>query len=146
MKRQDKFPDTQTFHFYNANPKNRFTCDCAARALATATGVRYTDVVRALAEIHCATGYESTDKRTIDRFLKACGWAKQKQPRKADNTKYTGEEFCLLLQAHDNTIPKSENYLHIAMIGGSHIVAIVNGKIYDTWNSSGGCIGTYWTR
>ena len=36
MKREDKFKDTATFHYYNANPKNRITGDCAFRAISTA--------------------------------------------------------------------------------------------------------------
>lgn len=32
MKRQDKFPDTTTFHYHNANPHNRITGDCVTRA------------------------------------------------------------------------------------------------------------------
>lgn len=36
MKRQEKYPETRTFHFHNANPKNRITGDCVTRALCTA--------------------------------------------------------------------------------------------------------------
>lgn len=146
MKRQDKFPETQTFHYYNANPRNRITSDCVFRAIARATEIPYNDVVKGLAELHCLTGYECTDKRTIDSFLKAHGWTKNKQPRKADNTKYTGKEFCLQLQAWNKDFPQSENGRYVAMIGGNHVIAIVNGKVNDTWNSTGGCIGNYWTK
>lgn len=27
MKRSEKYPETNTFHYYNANPKNRFTTE-----------------------------------------------------------------------------------------------------------------------
>ena len=34
MKRQDKYPETETFHFHNANPKGRLlAADCVARAV-----------------------------------------------------------------------------------------------------------------
>ena len=146
MKRQDKFPETPTFHYYNANPHNRITSDCVFRAIAHAAEIPYNEVVRGLAEIHCLTGYECTDKLTIDKFLTAHGWTMHKQPRKPDNTKYTGKEFCLRLQAFDETLPESCNGRYIANIGGNHIVAIVNGKVNDIWNSTGGCIGNYWTK
>lgn len=33
----------------------------------------------------------------------------------------------------------------IAHIGGNHIVAIVNHKVYDIWDSTDYCIGNFWT-
>ena len=37
MRRQDKYPDTEVFHYFNANPKNRITTDCVVRAICLAT-------------------------------------------------------------------------------------------------------------
>ena len=64
-----------------------------------------------------------------------------KQTRKPDNSKYTGKEFCLDIQGSPNP-----NKKYIATIGRHHIVAIVDGKINDTWDCSNKCIGNYWTR
>ena len=136
MTRQEKYPETSTFHYHNENPKNRITGDCVVRALARATEIPYNQVVMALAELHCKTGYESTDKRTIDAFLKSQGWIMQRQPRKADGKKYTGEEFCKIFKTSRA----------VAMIGGHHTVAIVNGKVNDIWDSTDGCIGNYWVK
>lgn len=136
MTREQKYPDTDTFHLHNENPKNRITGDCMFRAVARGTGIPYNEVVMALAKIHCETGYECTDKRTVDRFLKSKGWVMQKQPKKPNGQKYTGAEFCRTFR------PKRA----IAMIGGHHVVAIVDGKVNDIWNSTGGCIGNYWTE
>lgn len=36
MTRQKKYPDTSTFHYYNANPKNKVDDDCVIRAICTA--------------------------------------------------------------------------------------------------------------
>lgn len=74
----------------------------------------------------------------MDKLLLYLGWVKHKQPRKPDNTKYTGKEFCR--QIAENSV----NY--VANIGGNHTVAIINGKVHDTWNSTDGCIGNYWTK
>ena len=35
---------------------------------------------------------------------------------------------------------------YIAHIGGHHIIAIVDKKVNDTWDSTDGCIGNYWTK
>ena len=136
--RQEKYPETRTFHYYNANPKNRITGDCRIRAIAVACEVPYNKVVMDLAKIQCETGYDQCTNQGIDILLKQYGWIKHKQPRKADNTKYTGKEFCQRIA--------KKNIRYVANIGGHHVVAIVNCKVYDIWDSTDGCIGNYWTK
>lgn len=138
MKRQERYPETSTFHYYNANPKNRLTPDCWLRAICTGLNEPYNDVLREMVEIHIQTGYEMSSDQVIDRYLASKGWIKHKQPRCSDNTKYSGKMFCLELA------DKNERY--IANIGGHHMVAIVDGKVNDTWDSTNKCIGNYWTK
>ena len=135
MTRTEKYPETSTFHYYNANPKGRITGDCYVRAISTATEIPYNTVVMEMAELQCKTGYDASE--LIDRYLKSKGWIKHAQPRKPDNTKYTGKEFCERARDYEN---------YIANIGSHHIVAIVNGKVNDIWDSTNGCIGNYWTK
>lgn len=149
MKRQDKYPNTATFHFYNANPKNRITTDCVIRAISTALEIPYEQAVMEMAELQCKTGYDDGDKKLYDMYLQSKGYAKQKQPRKYDGTKLTGKEFCKQLQ-DDPWVFTGKEYDSqariVANIGGNHVVAIVGGKVYDTWDSTGGCIGNYWVK
>lgn len=151
MRRQDKYPDTDTFHFYNANPKGRITGDCAIRAIATATGIPYNDVVIGLAKIHCETGYEPTMGKGLDAYMKSIGWVKHPQPRKPDGTKFTGAQFCHELW----NIASWDSVL--VNIGGHHMACIkeiecpndhikYRFKVHDIWNSTGRCIGNYWTK
>lgn len=145
MKRQDKYPDTSTFRYYNANPKNRITGDCVVRAVSTATGIPYNEVVMGMAEIWCKTAKDPF--YDVDEYMKSIGWVKHKQPRKWDNTKYTGVEFCNELnRGYDICVSGSV----VANIGGHHIVAIkedeLGYRVYDIWNSTDGCIGNYWTK
>lgn len=151
-KRKAKYPDTDTFHYHNANPKNKITTDCVIRALATGLQMEYNDVVMELAQMQCATGFDDGDTQLIDKYLKSKGWVRCKQPRKDDNTKYTGKEFCRTLS---HPIYSEELDLYslpfnwhrvIADLGGHHIVAIVEGQVWDTWNSTGGCIGIVWVN
>lgn len=149
MTRQQKYPETRTFHYYNANPKNRITGDCRIRAIATACEVPYNQVVMDLAKIQCETGYDQCCNQGLDILLKQYGWVKQRQPRKSDNTKYTGYEFCEQLQDDPWVFTGKEydyNARIVANIGGHHIVAIVGGKVYDIWDSTDGCIGNYWIK
>jgi len=146
MTRQEKYPDTKTFHFYNANPKGRITGDCRIRAIATATGEKYNNVVLALALIQIATGYDQCANQGIDILMDSLGWKKQKQPRKANGKKYTGKEFCRIQQkgVSENGIVISPRIF--CNIGGHHEVAIVDGKVNDIWDSTDGCIGNYWVK
>ena len=58
MRREDKYPDTSTFKYYNANPKNRITTDCVVRAICTALMIPYNQVVMEMAKLQCDTGYD----------------------------------------------------------------------------------------
>ena len=137
MTREQKYPDTSTFHYYNANPKNRLTTDCVIRAICTALEQDYCKTVMELAELQCKTGYDDGDKKLYDKYLQSKGWVKHPQPRKADGTKYTGKEFCDMKPTMKRRI--------VANIGGGHIVAIIDRRVWDTWDSTNGCIGNYWT-
>ncbi len=141
MKRKDRYPDTDTFHFHNQNPRNRYTGDCVHRALSLACDIPYNDVVMELAQLHCKTGYA----KPFDKFLELHGFVKCKQPRKPDNKKYTGKEFCKGLQTKTFNDVTYEHRI-VAKIGGNHIVAIIDGKVNDVWNSTCGCIGNYWVK
>lgn len=154
MKRELKYPDTGTFHYFNANPRNRITGDCKYRAISTATGIPYNTVVMEMAELQCETGYAGAD--IIGKYLERKGWVKHKQPKHTNGTKYTGYQFCQIQQYHlfsecdkegitvDGCIELSRAI--VANIGSSHIVAIMDGKVWDIWDSTDDCIGNYWTR
>ena len=141
MKRQDKYPDTNTFHFYNANPHNRFTTDCVIRAISTATEIPYNQVVMEMAEMQCKTGFDPSENKLIEKYLTSKGRTRRPQPKKADNTKYTGTEYCEILKG-DQTI--------ICSLGTHHLSCIkrIDGqlKVWDTWNSTSGKVGIIWTK
>ena len=133
--RAEKYPDTLTFTYYNANPKGKLTCDCVVRAVCTALDEPYNQIMKEMFDMSIKTGYEYTDVKCIDKYLQSKGWKKMKQPRKSNNKKYTGEEFCKIYKG-----------TCVANIGGNHTVCIKNGKVHDTWDSTGGCIGNYWVK
>ena len=154
MRRQEKYKNTDCFHFYNANPRGRYTTDCVTRAIALATGIPYKKVVMEMAEMQCKTGYDTCEARLYGRYLESKGWVKKPQPRTSENRKYTGKGFCRWLSTQG--LGKSRQRLEsvIANIGGHHIVAImpipegvkVNYKVCDIWDSTKGCIGNYWVK
>ena len=137
MKRQEKYPNTDTFTYFNANPHNRKGGDCVVRAIATTLEQSWETTVQELTLIGIKYGYVLNDKSCYEKYLASKGWIKHPQPRKYDNTKYTGKEFCKKRLVADRCI---------AHIGGHHLVAIVDSKVLDIWDSTEGCIGNYWTK
>lgn len=151
MTRQEKYPETSTFHFFNANPHNRFTGDCVTRALSVALQIPYNQCVMEQAEMQCKTGFDSADPKGMAKYLESKGWVKHPQPRKQDGTKYTGKEWCQLLEEDILREVWQGGDRMIANIGGHHTIAIINDigshcKVWDTWDSTDGCIGNYWTK
>lgn len=127
--------DTATFTFYNVNPKGKKTTDCVIRAICTALNQGYNTTAKELLEFWLKTGYDMSDVRCFGKYLESKGWQKQKQPRKENNTKFTGKEF---VKCFKGTC--------VANIGGNHTVCIKDGKVLDIWDSTGGCIGNYWVK
>lgn len=147
--REEKYPDTDTFFFYNCNPKNKYTTDCVIRAISLVTQLPYEQVLIDLARMQVETGYDMSEEKCYGKYLSGKGFVKQRQPRKWDNTKYTGKEWC-------KHISKTLEFMNcksdrmIAHIGGHHIVALLRmgdcWKVVDTWDSTWGCIGNYWVK
>ena len=156
MKRQQKYPDTKTFHYYNANPHNKLSGDCVIRAVATVLEQSWEQTLKEMCDIGIKYGYVPTDDKVIARYMENKGWYKHRQPRKFNNTKFTGKEFCECVQKTDfidqflclepAVIPYVGIKKILANIGGHHIVAIIDGKVNDIWDSTDGCIGNVWVK
>ena len=123
------------FQYYNANPKDKNTTDCVVRAIAAATGMTWEKTLMELTM--CALQHKLMihDPDLYTKYLKQIGWVKQKQPRKRNNKKYTGKEWVKQFKGDA-----------IAHIGDHHIVYVTHGKVLDTWDSTDGIIGNYWTK
>jgi len=140
MTRKEKYPETSTFHYHNENIKNRITTDCVYRAVSRATGIGYASTIYNMANMQVETGYDACSNEGINKYLSSLGWQKMKQPKKLSGSKYTGKEFCEKLQRKGN----SKNI--VANLGGYHVVAIVDNKVNDIWDSTSKCIGNYWIK
>lgn len=151
-KRMQKYPDTDTFHFHNANPKGKITPDCSIRAISTVLRQSWEQTLREMTELSIKTGYFINENKCIDKYMQSKGFTLCKQPRKDDNTKYTGKEFCrtLMHPIYSEDLKLTNKAFEInrilANIGGHHIVAIMSGQVWDTWNSTSGTIGKVWVK
>lgn len=128
--------DTPYFHYHNENPKQNRAGDCVVRAIATATGETWETVYRELCDEGMKMRRMPNETKVYEAYLKKNGWRKMKQPRKSDNTRYTGCEF---IDAYN----LNNAIMHI---GSHHVSCIVDGRVNDIWDCSEGCVGNYWVR
>jgi len=139
--------DTMYFTYRQVNPKNKNAGDCVVRALASAMGLEWETVYDALCELGRKYKLMPNDDRCFEKYLEQNGWVRRKQPRKFDNTKYTGKEFCDYL---DETRKRNRTPI-ILSIGCQHLSSIewnsVSGyTICDSWDCSDSCVGKYYER
>ena len=140
MRRQEKYPNTEIFHYLNANPKNRITTDCVVRAIAGAIAAQggvqnlendnlcktmWTLAMKDLSDWACRHGYMPTDTKCYDKYLQCHGFIKYKQLRRSDNTKYTLKEF---IECHRTGI--------WLVNMPTHLTLVVDGVNYDIWDCS----------
>lgn len=142
MKKNERFKnawkDTNTFHFYNANPKENISADCVVRSISFALDQSWEDTLREMTELGIKYGYVFNEPKLYSRYLKQKGWTKMKQPKHLDNSRFTGKEFC------ENIAEDGKKY--ILHIGSHHTSLVVNKQIYDIWNCSNRTVGNYWCK
>lgn len=118
----------------NINPLHRRADDCTVRAIATVLDKTWEEVYADL----CLEGLRFYDMPSANHvwgsYLKKKGYQRHIIP---DNFPqwYTVEDF-----ARDN--PKGRFVL--ALHG--HVVPVINGIIYDTWDSTDGIVIYYWKK
>ena len=142
-----KISDTKYFVFTNTNPKNKNTSDCVIRSISLATSQSWDETLDALVEISHRTKFMLNECRCYEKYLEETGWVKMRQPRKPDNRRYTGQEFCkyALELEHQGKVTTPI----LARIGSHHITVFIHDDVnqircYDTWDPTAGCIGNYW--
>ncbi len=112
------------FIFYNENPDDLRVGDCVVRAIAKAEDMSWYDTYIDI----CAQGMEMSDMPDSNRvwmaYLKDIGYKLTLLPSTCP-TCYTIADFC-------KDYPTG-TYL---VATGSHIVCVMNGNLFDTWDSS----------
>lgn len=119
---------------YNPNPTGRKVGDCAVRAVAKALDIDWETAYLLI----MANGYGMGDMPSSDSVwgsvLRQHGFYRMSIPNKCPDC-YTAEDF-----AKDN--PKG-----IFVLGfGGHVATIVNGILYDSWDSSREIPAYVWYR
>lgn len=124
------------YRVYNANAQNRNTTDCVIRALSLVYDLDYRDVHNELNRIKRDEGFVAFNSfRTYATFLRRHGF----ESTEDISDIVTVDEFA---DAH----PDGTYCVHCKNPTGSstHMVAILDGTIYDSWDSRYYNVTRYW--
>ena len=108
---------------YNANPAGRRTSDCVIRAISVLTGMTWDETYIEIFN----WGFMLKDMPSVNNlwssYLRSKGFVRKQLPDNCPDC-YTVIQFC-----YDYPIGKY-------MLGtGTHVIAVINGNYYDTWDS-----------
>ena len=119
---------------YNANPAGKRVGDCTVRAISKATDQEWEAAYSALA----VEGFLLCDMPSANHvwgaYLRRKGFKRNIIPDTCPDC-YTVEDFC-----RDN--PKGVYILALP----SHVIAVIDGDYYDTWDSGGEVPIYFWER
>ena len=122
------------YKYFNPNPTGRHVGDCSVRAIAKALNLSWDDAYRLITN----QGFDMGDMPSSDAVwgavLREKGFKRSVIPNVCPYC-YTAEMFC-------RANPKGTYVLGF----GKHVVTIIDGDIYDTWDSSQEIPIYYWHR
>ena len=120
--------------YYNPNPTGRNVGDCAIRAISKALNVDWEEAFMLVAKNAYLMGDMPSSNSVWGALLRQNGFYRTTIPDSCPDC-YTAEDFC---QDH----PKGTFVLGF----GSHVATVVDGNLYDSWDSSHEIPQYYWYR
>lgn len=122
------------FRQYNPNPSGLMVDDCAIRAICCLEGMFWEDVALQLFVKSMELYDVQTSQVVFNAYLKKIGYTKNQIPNTCPDC-YTVNDFC---------VDHSKGKFIVAT--QTHVIAIIDGDHYDTWDSSQEPILWYWVR
>lgn len=119
---------------YNPNPTGRSVGDCSVRAVAKALDTDWETAYRLITENGYAMGDMPSSDSVWGAVLRQNGFYR-KAIRSNCPDCYTAEDFC------------SDHPYGVYVLGfGGHVATVVDGVLYDSWDSSKEIPQFYWYR
>lgn len=125
---------------FNLNPLEKKTGDCVVRAIAYATDQSWDQTYWELAEIGCERAEMPSWNPTWWELLKRKGFRRHVIEDTCPDC-YTVNDFC-----RDHPKEKYVLFIPHSSDNAGHVVAVENGHIYDTWDSSMEVPLVYWSK
>lgn len=115
------------YAFYNPNPKGNFTSDCVVRAISKLFDIDWDTTFVMLAMWAFDTKSIVSSDEVWGEFLRDNGFKRHMIP---DTCPY-----CYTVRQFAEDHPKGRYLLKIPGNSAGHVVAVVDGVYYDTWDS-----------
>lgn len=125
----------KVFHYYNCNPKLRFTDDCVVRAVCTILDIPWDVAMIELANSAIETGFMLNTPENYGKYLENKGYKKHKQPTNPDGAKIRFKDFV-----------KNFDGKAVAHCGKGHVTYIEDNSTWDVWDVSEEIVGNYWSK
>lgn len=122
------------WRFINPNPYDNFVGDCTVRAISIILNKDWHETYLYLAMRGYINGDMPSSNATWGSFLKSVGFKRYIIPNECPDC-YTIRDFCM-----DH--PRGE-YI---VATGTHVVAVIDGDYYDTWDSGYQIPIYYWKK
>lgn len=119
---------------YNPNPKKKNTGDCVYRAVAKVTNDDWNSAFVMVVSEAYEMKEDTTSNDVWNEVLYSLGFKKRIAPDTCP-TCYTIKQFC-----EDNP---TGTYV---VATGSHVVAVIDGDYYDTWDSGEQVVAYYYSK
>ena len=119
---------------FNNNPTSRNVGDCAVRAVSVALGIDWEDAYKLIASNGYAMGDMPSSDSVWGAVLRQNGFYRKAIPNMCPDC-YTAKDF-----ARDNP------YGTFVLGFGGHCATVVNGNLYDSWDSSQAIPAYVWYR
>ena len=108
---------------YNPNPTGRNVGDCAVRAVAKALDISWEDAYAKIVSNGYAMGDMPSSDSVWGSVLRQNGFYREVIPNNCPDC-YTAKDFC------------KDNPYGVFVLGfGGHVATVVDGDLYDSWNS-----------
>lgn len=125
--------DQAPYHYYNCNPRLRFTDDCVVRSICTLMGEPWDKIMIELAEHAIETGYMLNTPENYGDYLEKHGYLRQHQPVHRDGTKMKFKEFVAKFDGHA-----------VVHCGKGHVTYVADNAAWDVWDVSNEIVGVFW--
>ena len=119
---------------YNPNPVGRQVGDCAVRAISKALGVDWETAYALIASNGFLMGDMPSSDSVWGAVLRQNGFNRSAIPNSCPDC-YTAEDFC---RGHPSGV-------YVLGFGG-HVATVVDGNLYDSWNSSKEIPQYFWMK
>lgn len=119
---------------YNPNPLKLTVGDCVIRAISKITGLSWKQTYVELMILGYAMADMPSANRVWSQYLENIGYEKKLLPKNCPNC-YRIKDFCY-----------NNPYRKFIVATGDHVVAVIDGKYYDAWDSGNELLSYYFEK